>query len=136
MTVSANTLIIILAFYATNVQSECSFIEPVEKTGPIKVLTAHVILRYENGKEKTSSCITSDVSPEGVTDTHFKLDGTNETYSGKFVISKCNPGKFHAEGMVGSPNTRFLVYEDTENLYYIFRACYENTGRLLHINFN
>lgn len=129
MAVSANTFILVVAFYAINVQSECSFIEPVEKFGPIVSTKAYAVLRYENGKETTSSCIVYDVTPEGVTDTHFKQDGTNETYSGKFKRSKCDPGKLNAEGMIGSPNRRFVVYEDTEFDFIIFRACYENTGR-------
>lgn len=133
MTVATSTFVIILAFYANNVHSECSFIEPVEKLSTISTAKAYTVLRYENGKENSTSCIESYVTATGVTEIYMKPDGTSESSGGKFKLSKCNPGKLITEGTI-IPNTRFAVYEDTEFGFIIFRACYKNTGHLSHTN--
>lgn len=129
---SSQIIIIFLTIFINNVKSDCSFIDPVESKISREGNTSwHMVLRYENGKENSTSCITSYVTEESVMDVHTNPDGSNFSFGGKFIISKCSPGKFSVEGMVGSPSTRYVVYVDYEELFLVFRACYENTGWLL-----
>lgn len=126
---ASKIIIIFLTIYISYVKSDCTFLDPVEvKLSRDGNTSWYMVLRYENGKENSTSCILSQVQQESVLDVHINPDGTSYTYGGKFITSKCSPGKFSVEGMTGSPSTRYAVYVDYDDLFIVFRACYENTG--------